>query len=495
MPNDPASFEDVLQYELEAVRRRREAVSETGPAKDVPDTRNIDDLRKAALDDGMVGLALSGGGVRSATFCLGFLQGLSRLNLLKTVDYLSTVSGGGFIGGWLTAWIHREEKRLGEDGKPIAGATANVEKQLDPDRRSEAQAERTVEVRGGEGTLGSEVLDDEPEPVYHLRAYSNYLAPRPAWFSGDMWTIYAIYARNTFVNLLILVPMVFAAVLLAYGLVWYFGLPGGGWGVLPAAGVVVTAVVALYQIRTSLSTLDAADDGASGGSVLYSLVNQPTVLNVLNRLGVTVSKRPVKWRFYGDIVFVTVCEAVFATWLFTTPPTPAAPAAATPHARESTWDVTLKAHPADEKGTLTIGPLKAHVKHDAPPPAPLADWVADALQVDVRGRSAEWSADEVYVSLPRPGGEAWVRIDRESGEAEFEDTDRGWISYLNDLHKGRNAGAAWSWFIDAFALACLVFTLTGLVILKMHAANRPGTWPLVGLGVVLPLLLALLFIH
>ena len=163
----------------------------------------------------------------------------------------------------------------------------------------------------------------------------------------------------------------------------------------------------------------------------------------------------------------------------------------------------IEAHPrvVDRKATLPAALLGAQApaagerKHDAPLPAALADWVAAALQVDVHGRSGEWSTDEIYVAMPRPGGDAWVRIDRGSGEAEFEDTDRGWISYLNDLHKGRNAGTAWSWFIDAFAVACLVFTLTGLVILKMHAANRAGTWPLVGLGVVVPVLLALLFIH
>ena len=163
----------------------------------------------------------------------------------------------------------------------------------------------------------------------------------------------------------------------------------------------------------------------------------------------------------------------------------------------------IEAHPVvvDRKATLPAALLAAQApapgdsKHDAPLPTDLADWIAGALQVDVHGRSAEWSADELYVAMPRPGGDAWVRIDRASGEAEMEDTSRGWVSYLNDLHKGRNAGTAWSWFIDAFAVACLVFTITGLVILKMHAGNRPGTWPLVGLGVVLPVLLALLFIH
>jgi hypothetical protein len=53
----------------------------------------------------LTGLALSGGGIRSATFCLGFLQGLNDLNLLPAFDYLSTVSGGGFVGGWWSAWL------------------------------------------------------------------------------------------------------------------------------------------------------------------------------------------------------------------------------------------------------------------------------------------------------------------------------------------------------------------------------------------------------
>ena len=163
----------------------------------------------------------------------------------------------------------------------------------------------------------------------------------------------------------------------------------------------------------------------------------------------------------------------------------------------------IESRPAVTARELQLPPeLKALVTPDASPPSPraplparLADWVDTQLAVDVRGRDAEWSDEELYVSLPRPGGDAWLRIDRESGAAEYERTDRGWISYLNDLHKGRHTGVAWSWFIDVFAVACLVFCLTGLFILKLHAANRPTTWPIVGLGLVIPLLLALLFIH
>jgi len=128
-------------------------------------------------------------------------------------------------------------------------------------------------------------------------------------------------------------------------------------------------------------------------------------------------------------------------------------------------------------------------------PAPVSDWIRRELSVSVAGREAEWQKDEVYVALPRPGGDAWLSIDLEGGEVRYERTDRGWVSFLNDLHKGRNTGEAWSWFIDIFAVACLVFCATGLFLLQLHAGGRPITWPMVGLGLVIPLILAILFIH
>lgn len=129
-----------------------------------------------------------------------------------------------------------------------------------------------------------------------------------------------------------------------------------------------------------------------------------------------------------------------------------------------------------------------------PLPPKLAEWVSKEFKLTPVGE-AEWSADTVYLALPRPGGDAWVSLDRVTGEATSEDSDRGWIAYLNDLHKGRNSGAAWSWFIDVFAAACLVFSLTGLVLLWLHGAKRTSTWPLVGAGIAIPVLLAVLFIH
>ncbi len=142
-----------------------------------------------------------------------------------------------------------------------------------------------------------------------------------------------------------------------------------------------------------------------------------------------------------------------------------------------------------------VGRITQEARGKATLPPALQAWVHERWAVDTAGKEAEWSEDEIYLSLPRPGGDAWLRLNLSDGAVEYERTDRGWLSYFNDLHKGRNTGTAWSWFIDIFAVATLVFSITGLFILKMHAGNRPFTWPMVGMGLVIPVLLMLIFIH
>jgi hypothetical protein len=150
-------------------------------------------------------------------------------------------------------------------------------------------------------------------------------------------------------------------------------------------------------------------------------------------------------------------------------------------------------------GTLPQGLLKTLREpgdSTAPLPTPVASAVAAAVTLDPAGFAADWSDEgEVYVAMPGPGRDAWVSIDRETGAITSEKTQRGWISYVNDLHKGRNTGSAWFWFIDVFAVACLVFTLTGLILLQMHSKHRPLTWPMVGLSLAIPLVIAIFFIH
>jgi hypothetical protein len=130
-------------------------------------------------------LCFSGGGIRSATFGLGLIQGLARHSLLGQLDYLSTVSGGGYLGSWLTGWIYRERLRL---------------EQQDP---KQALQEVEFQLR----SLPASPLAPEPEPVRHLRQYSRYMTPKAGLLSADTWTLVSIFLRNLFLNWLVLLPL------------------------------------------------------------------------------------------------------------------------------------------------------------------------------------------------------------------------------------------------------------------------------------------------
>ncbi|MBC3764772.1 PepSY-associated TM helix domain-containing protein [Neptunicella marina] len=140
----------------------------------------------------------------------------------------------------------------------------------------------------------------------------------------------------------------------------------------------------------------------------------------------------------------------------------------------------------DELQNLQQGPL----------PTVIVKWLAEEKSLYIKAANkVEWNEDELYLSLPEPGGDAWMSIDRYSGDVVYERTTRGVVAYLNDLHKGRNTGKSWMWFIDIFAIACVVFCLTGFVLLYRYAGARPTTWPMVGLGVLLPVIVVILFVH
>jgi uncharacterized protein len=122
-------------------------------------------------------------------------------------------------------------------------------------------------------------------------------------------------------------------------------------------------------------------------------------------------------------------------------------------------------------------------------PQPLIAWIDQQLHVNAADQSAEWSDDEIYLSIPAPGTDAWLTVDRVTGEVRYEHTNRGWIAFFNDVHKGRHTGVAWRVFIDAVAVACVVFSLSGLVLLQLGAKQRKSTWPLIGAGIALLVLL------
>jgi hypothetical protein len=141
------------------------------------DKEIVADYQVKAFAHGQAALCLSGGGIRSAAFALGVLQALSRKGLLTGFQYQSTVSGGGYIGGWLQRWI-------AEPG---------------------ADARSVMHALGGTA---------EPEQVSALRENSNFITPRVGIGSNDTWTALAISVRNIAVNWLLFTPLFLLVALL-----------------------------------------------------------------------------------------------------------------------------------------------------------------------------------------------------------------------------------------------------------------------------------------
>lgn len=155
-----------------------------GPTGQLPKADGLAALYEAihSLTEKRSALCLSGGDIRSATFGLGVMQGLARV--LPHFHYLSTVSGGGYIGGWLTAWLHHS-------GNNVGSVTGQLAK-LDPKNK----------------------LNPEPSPISQLRDYSNYLAPRPGLLSADTWTLVGTILRNLLLVWIVLVPLLGAGLIM-----------------------------------------------------------------------------------------------------------------------------------------------------------------------------------------------------------------------------------------------------------------------------------------
>ena len=245
-----AVFGQVFEDELDLLRPGNGA----GQPSSCPCPPDTGQLLSRAHGSQLAGLALSGGGVRSATFGLGVLQALAGHQLLRRFDYLSTVSGGGFIGGWLSRCIHAH-----------GGDVAAVEAMLAP-------------------AAGSA----EAPAVRFLRQYSNYLSPRGGMFSADTWTLIGTYVRNTGLNLAMLVAWLCALLLLPRACVWAVHrvvAPGGPWAHLADLAWILGVLLvlgAVFCIALSISSKPASSRGLrrfplSQGAVLWC-INLPLLL-------------------------------------------------------------------------------------------------------------------------------------------------------------------------------------------------------------------------
>ncbi len=128
-------------------------------------------------------------------------------------------------------------------------------------------------------------------------------------------------------------------------------------------------------------------------------------------------------------------------------------------------------------------------------PAELASALQDETGVNAAGRTAVVEYGEMTIDLARPGVDAYLAIDLEGQFASYESIDRGVIATLNDLHKGRDAGVVWGLLIDLSAFVIILFSLTGFGLLWLQARGRAITWPLTGLGLIIPVIAYVLFVH
>jgi hypothetical protein len=155
--NQPISFQDLVQTEHKALTG--ESSKSTKIA--APSTSNEPWVRFTSRD--YFGLALSGGGIRSATFNLGLLEALDEKKVLNWIDYLSTVSGGGYVGGFWSTWLLRK-------------TAPGIPPVTFPNAKSNSS-----ETAGG--------LSDprEPPPIRHLREYSRFIIPRVGFKEFETW--------------------------------------------------------------------------------------------------------------------------------------------------------------------------------------------------------------------------------------------------------------------------------------------------------------------
>jgi len=150
-------------------------------------SQDLQSIQRAHFAEETAALCLSGGGIRSAAFSLGVVQGLAQRGLLKRFQYLSTVSGGGYIGCFLAAWAYRAKGGIREVEEQMANAAP---KPLDP-------------------LIAANPLD-------WLRRNSNYLSPRTGFSSLDAWTLIATYLRNLLLNSLVTVPLLAALICIPF---------------------------------------------------------------------------------------------------------------------------------------------------------------------------------------------------------------------------------------------------------------------------------------
>jgi hypothetical protein len=172
------TFQEVFALEVAEILKRRSKHGRPAIALELEEVkRDGTPVMRPAPGSNVVGLALSGGGIRSAAFCLGVLQALDALHLIGKIDYLSTVSGGGYIGTSMTV----------------------------------AMSTKTPE----EFPFASQLREGEVPGVQHIRDHSNYLFPQGLL---NIFVNVVVYLRGIMANVVLLLPWLLLAAAATIGL-------------------------------------------------------------------------------------------------------------------------------------------------------------------------------------------------------------------------------------------------------------------------------------
>lgn len=288
--SNAAKFAEVLKNERDTIAAQR------APAED------------ANGDMPLAGLAFSGGGIRSAVFNLGFIQGLANRNSLHVFDYLSTVSGGGYIGGWLSALLKRKSAHTPAGEKEMRDLQGIL---LSPLR--EAAPANGVAAQSAKATGFPE---SEGKPVRFLRRYSNYLTPRLG-LSGDTLALISLGVRNFAVMQMLLVSML-VAVFAGLSLVMQIGNDVGNSAWCLGGITAIAGVLLVFSLCGALSLQKKWQEPAPGGKTpkrsVAALVLAPALFSgVFAAIALENATRtaPVGWGGWGASVMAILYALVW----------------------------------------------------------------------------------------------------------------------------------------------------------------------------------------
>ena len=205
---DDNNFE-IFRNELNFIENRRKNIKDPTEAdlSEKSSNKNEEEnheILSPSTEHNLAGLCLSGGGIRSATFNLGFIQALYRYNILHRVDYLSTVSGGGYIGSCLTSLLNSDidasfkpttDFFWKEENFPFAQPDVRSDKNLDKDQHNKTD------------NRFEDKISAEKAPVRHLRYFSTYLTQGDNLFYRYFSPL-VVFSRGVVFNFLLILPVI-----------------------------------------------------------------------------------------------------------------------------------------------------------------------------------------------------------------------------------------------------------------------------------------------